>query len=158
MNSTQQTIRWKTKHHPISVSVCSNVPGYDCPTCFVNPDLKSFVKGHGGLHDWDCWSHLWVSQWDVWPLEADLEKKLKKYKQEVPLLGFNSTKYDMNLIKMELAKTLHLHETSEYFVVKKNNQYMCLTCPEFRFLDISHYLAPGYGEAKFFESLSDRRI
>ena len=92
------------------------------------------------------------------PLEADLEKKLEKYKREVPVLGFNSAKYDINLIKMELAKTLKLHETNNYFLVKKNNQYMCVAYPEFRFLDISNYLAPGYSYAKFLESLSDRRI
>ena len=53
----------------------------------------------------------------------------------------------MNLIKIELGKTLYLQETNDYFVVKKKNQYMCLTCPEFRFLDISNNLAPGYSYA-----------
>ena len=86
------------------------------------------------------------------PLEADLEKNLEKYKREVPVLGFNSAKYDINLIKMELAKTLKLHETDNYFVVKKNNQYICVANPEFRFLDISNYLAPGYSYVKFLKA------
>ena len=68
------------------------------------------------------------------------------------MLGFNSAKYDINLIKMVLAKTLKLHETNDYFVVKKNNQYMCVANPEFRFLDISNYLASGYSYAKILKA------
>ena len=112
VNTTQQTIHWKTKHHPISVSVCSNVTCYDSPTCFVSPDLKVLLKDmvdymtEIATHIYDLASEMF----DV-PLEADLEKKLEKCKREVPVLGFNSAKYDINLIKMELAKTLKLHKT-----------------------------------------------
>ena len=40
-------------------------------------------------------------RWDGLVQEEDLKVKLEKYKQEVPVLGFNSAKYDMNLIKSE---------------------------------------------------------
>ena len=93
VNITLQTIHWKTKHYPISVSVCSNVPGYDSPTCFVSPDLKVFLKDmvdyitEIATHIYDLASEIFDA-----PLEADLEKKLEKYKLEVPVLGFNSAK------------------------------------------------------------------
>ena len=108
VNTTQQTIHWKTKHHPIRVSVCSNVTGYDSPTC---PDLKVLLKD---MVDYitEIATHIYdlVDDDEIFdaPLEADLEKKLEKYKQEVSALGFNSAKYYINLIKMELAKTLKL--------------------------------------------------
>jgi len=38
---------------------------------------------------------------------------------QVPVLGFNSAKYDVNLIKRCLAKHLSMHENSTNFVVKK---------------------------------------
>ena len=151
---TQQTIKWTTKHHPISVSICSNVPEYLTPKCFVHADLKELLK-EMILYMTDIAQKVYdlaSELWDREGLEEDLQKKLDKYKTEVPVLGFNSSKYDMNLIKVELAKTLHLDEIKEYFVVKKNNQYMCLKSPQFRFLDISHYLAPGYSYDKFLKA------
>lgn len=35
-----EKIKWTHTHHAISVAVNSNVPGYESPVCFVNPDLK----------------------------------------------------------------------------------------------------------------------
>ena len=40
----QQTIHWKTKHQPVSVSVCSNIPCYIESKCFVQKDLKTLLK------------------------------------------------------------------------------------------------------------------
>ena len=41
-------LTWKAEHVPLSVSVCSNVPGYDQPKCFVSSGntremLKQFI-------------------------------------------------------------------------------------------------------------------
>ena len=41
-------LTWEAKHVPLSVSVCSNVPGYDEPMCFVSSGntremLKQFI-------------------------------------------------------------------------------------------------------------------
>jgi hypothetical protein len=42
-NSAKLT--WEAKHVPLSVSVCSNVPSYDQPRCFVSDgDCKDLVK------------------------------------------------------------------------------------------------------------------
>ena len=35
-------LTWEAEHIPLSVSVCSNVPGYDQPKCFVSSCFKSF--------------------------------------------------------------------------------------------------------------------
>ena len=41
-------LTWEAEHIPLTVSVCSNVPGYDHPKCFVSPGnmgdmIKRFV-------------------------------------------------------------------------------------------------------------------
>ena len=37
-------LNWQSSHVPLSVSVCSNVPGYQAPKCFVsNGDPKEFI-------------------------------------------------------------------------------------------------------------------
>jgi hypothetical protein len=42
-------LTWEAEHIPLSVSVCSNVPGYDQPNCFVstgntNDMIQEFVE------------------------------------------------------------------------------------------------------------------
>ena len=41
--------------------------------------------------------------WDWLVQEEDLNVILEKYKQEVSIFGFTSTKYDMDLIKSEFT-------------------------------------------------------
>ena len=44
LNNTEK-LTWNSKHIPLSVSVCSNVPHYDQPNCFVSDgDSKQLVK------------------------------------------------------------------------------------------------------------------
>ncbi len=74
-------------------------------------------------------------------------KKLRldfdRYCKQVPVIGFNSGKYDIGLIKIRLAYHLGLHEGGSKFVVKKNNNYVCLATEKFKFLDMMNYLPPG---------------
>lgn len=65
------------------------------------------------------------------------------------MLGFNSAKYDLNLIKTKLAKHLGLHREEHCFSIKKNNAYACISTEKLNFLDASHFLAPGTSYAKF---------
>ncbi len=39
-----EKLQWTHKHLPISVSVCSNVPGYTTPRCFVNADMDELLS------------------------------------------------------------------------------------------------------------------
>lgn len=85
--------------------------------------------------------------------EDDEAKKIKQlygqfnaYVSQVPVLGFNSAKYDLNLIKTKLAKLakhLGLHQEEHCFTIKKNNAYACISTEKLKFLDVSHFLAPG---------------
>ena len=65
---------------------------------------------------------------------------MENYMTQVPVIGFNSAKYDLNLIKSCLAKHLNIHEDSSAFVVKKNNAYMCIATESLKFLDMSQFL------------------
>ena len=84
--------------------------------------------------------------------EVSIREKFETYLQEIPVLGFNSGKYDMNLMKTEIVQLLELEKKSNYFVIKKNNSYMCLSDKNFRFLDISSFLAPGCSYSKFLKA------
>ncbi len=70
----------------------------------------------------------------------------------LPVLGFNSAKYDLNLVKQKLAKHLRLDEQRFGFTIKKNNSYACISTDEFAFLDVSHFLAPGTSYSGFLKA------
>ena len=57
------------------------------------------------------------------------------------MLGFNSGKYNINMIKEFFVKTIS--DLGDITVVKKDNSYMFLTTPKLKFLDVCNYLAPG---------------
>ena len=57
--------------------------------------------------------------------------KFKIYCRQIPVLGFNSAKYDINLIKKHFVKLLELHDCEHQFVVKKNNVYTCIANENF---------------------------
>ena len=77
--------------------------------------------------------------------------RFKSYCRCVPVLGFNSAKYDLNLVKSKLCSHLDLTRP-ECFTVKKSNAYVTISTPSLKFLDISHYIAPGYSYAQFLKS------
>lgn len=73
------------------------------------------------------------------------------YCQQVPVLGFNSARYDLNLIKKSIAKHLRPNE-SQGITIKKNNSYTCLSNDSLRFLDITNFLAPGTSYSSFLKA------
>ena len=43
-SSTQDKLKWLTKHIPISISIASNVAGFEEPTCIVEMNGKSLIN------------------------------------------------------------------------------------------------------------------
>ena len=73
--------------------------------------------------------------------------------KQIPVLGFNSSKYDINLVKRELLVQLHMHEHDMHpFTVKGNNAYICISNEYFKFLDMTQFLSAGTSYAKFLEA------
>lgn len=79
-----------------------------------------------------------------------LQQELERYCQQLPVLGFNSAKYDLNVLKAKLAKHLKLDVNG--FVIKRANAYSCISTEHFKFLDITSYLAAGASYDKFLKS------
>ena len=113
-----EKLTWEAEHIPLSVSVCSNVPGYDQPRCFLTNDdtselIKRFVEYlvessntsysllleqistifeqivlDGGIPD-ETFEDDIEKEKPRHPFEK-LKEKLDDYLQELPILGFNS--------------------------------------------------------------------
>ena len=81
----------------------------------------------------------------------ELAEKLKAYIQELPILGFNSGRYDLNAVKEFLFP--YLIETQPIkFTAKRNSNPMCLKTDFLKLLDISNYLAPGFSYDQFLKA------
>ncbi len=169
-------LEWTHKHVPISVSVCSNIPGFDRAQCLINEDLDSLLSGMlsslSSMRDKclelseDRWG--WVLKELDSRMNSEIEEtsaqaesikclrtiygKFRGYMSTLPVIGFNSAKYDLNLIKQKLAKHLRLDEQKLGFTIKKNNSYACISTDEYKFLDISHFLAPGTSYTGFLKA------
>ena len=74
-------------------------------------------------------------------LSKETAKSYVNWVKQVPVFGFNSGRYDINMIKEYFVK--NLTSLSDVNVAKKENSYMFLLTPNFKFLDIKNFLAPG---------------
>ena len=80
-----------------------------------------------------------------------LEEKLNAYIDELPVLGFNLGKYDINIAKRFLLPYLIKHHSVK-FSMKKNNNHMLHKTKFLKFLDITNYLAPGFSYDQFLKA------
>ena len=70
----------------------------------------------------------------------DLQESLERYCNVLPVFGFNSAKYDLNLIKSYLLPILVNERDIEPTVIKKANQLISFKFGDFQLLDIMNFL------------------
>jgi G:T-mismatch repair DNA endonuclease (very short patch repair protein) len=72
---------------------------------------------------------------------------------QLPVVGFNSAKYDIPLIKPYLIRSLTVPsidgKPQAVSVIKKGNSYVKIGCRDLLFLDACSYAAPGFSYSKF---------
>ena len=70
----------------------------------------------------------------------DLQESLERYCNVLPVFGFNSAKYDLNLIKSYLLPILINERDIEPTVIKKANQLISFKFGDIQLLDIMNFL------------------
>ena len=179
-------IEWIARHVPLSVSVASNVPGYEPAQCYITDGdsdklvadmmvhltaisdtaydslLPSYVDV---LADLDARKHAWEEETKEAEEEDEeeeaengkktvnpyktLENQLQVWLHQLPVVGFNSGRYDLNAIKKFFVPLL-IHNNAA--VIKRQNTYMCLSTDQLKFVDICNYLAPGVSYDKYLKA------
>ena len=94
---------------------------------------------------------------DVNLLPKDQRKKIEEWCDQVPVTGFNSGTYDLNLIKKYFAERL-ADTTNKVRVAKHGNKIMFLLTCGFRFLDIISYLGPGTSYEKWVKAYECKTV
>ena len=179
-------VEWIARHVPLSVSVASNVPGYEPAQCYITDGdsdklvadmmrhlhtisdaaydalLPSYVDV---LTDLDARKHAWEEETKEAEEEDEeeeaengkktvnpyktLENELQVWLHQLPVVGFNSGRYDLNAIKKFFVPLL-IHNNAA--VIKRQNTYMCLSTDQLKFVDICNYLAPGVSYDKYLKA------
>jgi len=138
----------------ISVSVGDTMDSQ--PTHICNVDPKALIASFMG----ELNRRATVLRVDVEKsfIPSDIELLPKKQQQknrvwcaQVPVLGFNSGKYDLNLIKQYFVDELS-DTCTKVKVATQGSKTMFMVTPEFKFLDVINYLAPGTSYDKWIEA------
>ena len=150
-------VEYTHRHHIASISVCSNVPNFEEPRCFIlNSSAKDLVETMVKYM-------LKISAESATLIEQHFKEyldqinddilygKFLQYMKQIPVLGFNNSKYDLKVMRDYLIPILIDLEDIK-FVIKKGTQYNCIQTENLRFLDILSYLAPGYDYDHFLKA------
>ena len=166
-------LQWSARHVPLSVSVASNEPA-QCYITDGDSDklVADMMAGLVATSDaaYDLLKPSYGSvlnelearkeAWDDTESEANAEEEeesktnpfntlagqLHGWLRQLPVIGFNSGKYDLNMIKRSFVPLLISRNAA---VIKRQNTYMCLYTDKLKFVDICNYLAPGVSYANY---------
>ena len=94
---------------------------------------------------------------DVGLLPKVQRQKIEEWCNQVPVVGFNSGTYDLNLIKNHFVDRL-ADTTGKVRVAKHGNKIMFLLTWGFRFLDIINYLGPGTSYEKWVKAYECKTV
>ena len=84
----------------------------------------------------------------------DLKQHLERYVNTLPVFGFNSGRYDLNLIKSYIIPYLINDKEQETSVIKKANNFISFKFEDVQFLDIMKIL----GGATTLDSFLNKEI
>ena len=184
-------VQWIARHVPLSVSLASNVPGYELAQCYITDGdsdklVADMMAGLVATSDaaYDLLKPSYGSvlnelearkeAWDDAESEGNTEDEenekesetnpfntlagqLHGWLRQLPVVGYNSGKYDLNVIKrffvpylMKPSEDDEIDETR--FVIKRQNTFMCFSTNKLKFLDMVNFLAPGYSYDKYLKA------
>ena len=172
-------LQWSARHVPLSVSVASNVPGYEPAQCYVtdgdSDKLVADMMDHLTAISDAAYESLLPLYADVleelktrkeaWDEEEEeengkktvnpcktLEKQLQTWLRQLPVIGFNSGHYDLNVVKKFFIPYMLKGNDKTRFVIKRQNTFMCFSTTNLKFLDVTQYLAPGDSYDKYLKA------
>ena len=154
------TLTIENAHVPISVSIGDTLKREPTHICEKDPAelVRKFMEGleRRGKNIRTKVRDEFMPA-DVNLLPKDQRKKIEEWCDQVPVLGFNSGTYDLNLIKKYFAEKL-ADTTNKVRVAKHGNKIMFLLTSGFRFLDIINYLGPGTSYEKWVKAYECKTV
>ena len=88
----------------------------------------------------------------------ELQEHLEHYCNVLPVFGFNSAKYDINLIKSYLLPIIINERNMEATVIKKANQFVSFKIGDVQLLDIMNFLGGATSLDSFLKAYKTAQI
>ena len=131
-------LAYEAVHVPISVSIGDTKERE--PTFIVDRDPKQLVARRGdAIREEVKMTHM-PPPGEI-GLSNKAHKRMLEWCAQVPVVGFNSGRYDLNLIKEHFVE--ELADLGKVHVGKKVSKTMFIKTQTLLFLDIINYLGPG---------------
>ena len=93
-------------------------------------------------------------------LPGQMKEQWRQWVKQVPVIGFNSDQYDINMVIEYFVREISSNKDDEcnedVFTAKKENCYMFLTTSKFKFLDVKNYIEPGLSYDAWCKSMGGR--
>ena len=174
-NVRTENLEYTNRHIPVSFSIFSNIPEYDKEPIFecnnnvtelIDLFIKHLVKIAAKAYELNLVKYADVIRYLECQIkfsrnekekEKNIQKmnKFMKWLKEVPVVGFNSSKYDANLMKKYLSVSLTKYdkpEDGEVVALKTNSMYRVISSKSLKFLDVANYLAAGVSLDKWLKA------
>ena len=91
---------------------------------------------------------------------GEVQKQWRQWVNQVLVIGFNSGKYGLNMVKEYFVKKISYNKEDEcnedVFAPKKEKVCLFLTTSRFKFLDVKNYIGPGLNFDAWCKSMSCR--
>ena len=84
-----------------------------------------------------------LNEYDNYSFNKTEINNIQDYAYQVPIIGFNSGKYDINMIK-SFNFFNHIYENKIKTIFEVNGQYKLLQTQNYRFLDARHYCPANF--------------
>ena len=153
-------VAYAYRHELVSISICSNVPEFTEARCFVSDGCPRELVKKSVRYMIDIAEEAASLQRQkfvefipqIGALGAvGIQNKFDEYIGQIPVLSFNGAKYDLKVLKDYLIPILVELEDMRY-VIKRGSAYSCIATGNFKFLDITSYLAAGINYDSFLKA------
>jgi len=155
-------LKFVTKHIPVSASIATNVPGFSEGEYFIlSKDPFTICKKMFEYFEKIAEKSKILVIEKMKPLiekvqnhynkreKENMLKTIESYCSNIPVVGFNSSFYDINLLTNYGFMKEILDRDKSPFVIKSGTRYKVIKTTQFTFLDQMSYCAAGTSLQKF---------
>ena len=157
-------LTYLSRHIPISVAAhdtLSKEPVYLVdrnPKRLIKRFIEVLTEKQDAIAADALKQHPYPSDFQMLP--DKVQKQWRQWVNQVPVISFNSGKYDLNMVKEYFVKKISYNMEDEcnedVFAAKNENDHMFLTTSRFKFLDVKNYVGTGLSLDAWFKSMGCR--
>jgi len=146
-SSITESFSFENEHIPISVSICDTMMMMETTEHICSRDPKMLIgefmnalERRGAFIRADVRRRFLPEDMNLLP--KNQQRALEEWCDQIPVVGFNSGKYDLNLIKKYFVEQV-TNGVAKVKVGRKATRTIFLITAGYRFLDVVNYLGPG---------------